>query len=125
MKNRDSWRGAVVAAFAIGAGWIGTMGWPLSGLTSLAAEQSNPPKEQSNSPKDQSNSPNPPPSPAAALDPICPGKGKDNHALMCRLVNEYRAKHGLKPVQLDDAVTREAQYWSDQLNRQSALSRTT
>ena len=39
---------------------------------------------------------------------------------MCRLVNEYRAKHGLKPVQLDDAVTREAQYWSDQLNRQSA-----
>ena len=26
---------------------------------------------------------------------------------MCSLVNEYRAKHGLKPVQLDDAVTRE------------------
>ena len=39
---------------------------------------------------------------------------------MCRLVNEYRAKHGLKPVELDAAVTREAQYWSDQLNRQSA-----
>ena len=28
---------------------------------------------------------------------------------MCRLVNEYRVKHGLKPVQLDAAVTREAQ----------------
>ena len=37
-----------------------------------------------------------------------------------RSCDEYRAKHGLKPVQLDDAVTREAQYWSDQLNRQSA-----
>ena len=36
------------------------------------------------------------------------------------MLNEYRAKHGLKPVQLDGAVTREAQYWSDQLNRQSA-----
>jgi hypothetical protein len=35
-------------------------------------------------------------------------------------LNEYRAKHGLKPVELDAAVTREAQYWSDQLNRQSA-----
>ena len=35
-------------------------------------------------------------------------------------MNEYRAKHALKPVQLDDAVTLEAQYWSDQLNRQSA-----
>jgi uncharacterized protein YkwD len=164
MKNRGSWRGALVAAFAIGAGWIGTMGWPLSGLITLAAEQSNPPKEQSNppkehtvrgmpvsslrrypaqllriakytpepvdesasnppkeqsnSPKEQSNSPNPPPAPAAVQDANCPGK--DNHALMCRLVNEYRAKHGLKPVQLDAAVTREAQYWSDQLNRQSA-----
>jgi uncharacterized protein YkwD len=121
MKNRRSWRGAVVAAFAIGAGWIGTMGWPLSGLTTLAAEQSNPPKEQSNSPKEQSNSPKPAPTPAAVEDPNCPGKdNKDNHALMCRLVNEYRAKHGLKPVQLDAAVTHEAQYWSDQLNRQSA-----
>ena len=39
---------------------------------------------------------------------------------MCRLVNEHRAKHGLKPVQLDGLVTREAQYWSDQLNRQNA-----
>ncbi len=39
---------------------------------------------------------------------------------MCRLVNEYRAKHGLKAVQLDDAVTHEAQYWSDQLNLQNA-----
>jgi Cysteine-rich secretory protein family len=37
------------------------------------------------------------------------------NALTCGLVNEYRAKHGLKPVQLDDAVTHEAQYWSDQL----------
>jgi uncharacterized protein YkwD len=125
MKNRGSWCGALVAAFAIGAGWTGYMGWPPSGLITLAAEQANPPKEQSNppkeqssSPKEKSNSPNPPPAPAAVQDPNCPGK--DNHALMCRLVNEYRAKHGLKPVQLDDAVTREAQYWSDQLNRQSA-----
>ena len=46
-------------------------------------------------------------------DPYCPGN--DKHALMCRLVNEYRMKHGLKPVQLDGAVTHEAQYWSDQL----------
>ena len=111
MKNRGSWRGALVAAFAIGAGWIGYTGWPPSGSTTLAAEQSN-------SPKEQSNSPNPPPAPATVQDPNCPGK--DNHALMCRLVNEYRAKHGLKPVELDAAVTREAQYWSDQLNRQSA-----
>src|SRR5260370_37170624 len=72
------------------------MGWPLCGLITLAEEQSG----------------------AVVQDPNCPGN--DNHALMCRLVNEYRAKHGLKPVQLDDAVTREAQYWSDQLNRQSA-----
>jgi uncharacterized protein YkwD len=35
-------------------------------------------------------------------------------------VNEYRAKHGLKPVQLDSSLTREAQYWSDQLSRQNA-----
>jgi len=67
---------------------------------------------------EQSNSPNRPQAPAVVQDQNCPGN--DNHALMCRLVNEYRAKHGLKPVQLDDAVTREAQYWSDQLNRQSA-----
>ena len=39
---------------------------------------------------------------------------------MCRLVNQYRAEHGLKPVRLDEAVTREAQYWSDQLNAHSA-----
>lgn len=39
---------------------------------------------------------------------------------MCRLVNRYRASYGLKPVQLDGAVSREAQYWSDQLNRQNA-----
>jgi uncharacterized protein YkwD len=93
-------------------------------------EQSSSPKEQSNSPKEQSKSKeqpkskeqanlaNPQPAPAAVQDPNCPGK--DNHALMCRLVNEYRVKHGLKPVQLDAAVTHEAQYWSDQLNRQSA-----
>jgi cysteine-rich secretory family protein len=86
MKNRVSWRGTLVVVSAIGAGWIGYMGWPLYGLITPAAEQSNSP----------------------------------NRALMCRLVNEYRAKHGLKPVQLDGAVTREAQYWSDQLNRQSA-----
>jgi len=104
MKNRGSWRGTLVVVFAIGAGWIGYMGWPLYGLITLAA--------------DQSNSPNRPQAPAVVQDQNCPGN--DNHALMCRLVNEYRAKHGLKPVQLDDAVTREAQYWSDQLNRQSA-----
>ena len=104
MKNRSSWRGTLVVVFAIGAGWIGYMGWPLYGLITPAA--------------DQSNSPNRPQAPAVVQDQNCPGN--DNHALMCRLVNEYRAKHGLKPVQLDDAVTREAQYWSDQLNRQSA-----
>jgi uncharacterized protein YkwD len=54
----------------------------------------------------------------AVRDPHCPGK--DDRALMCRLVNEYRARYGLKPVQLDDAVGREAQYWSDQLNLQHA-----
>jgi uncharacterized protein YkwD len=136
MKNRSSWRGTLVVAFAIGAAWIGCTGWPPYGLIALAAEQSSSPKEQSNSPKEQpnskgqsnskehpnskeqSNSSNPPPAPAAVQDPNCPGK--DNHALMCRLVNEYRVKHGLNPVQLDAAVTREAQYWSDQLNRQSA-----
>ena len=104
MKNRGSWRGTLVVVFAIGAGWIGYMGWPLYGLVTLAAEQSN--------------LPNRPQARAVVQDPNCPGN--DNHALMCGLVNEYRAKHGLKPVQLDDAVTREAQYWSDQLNRQSA-----
>jgi hypothetical protein len=96
MKNRGSWRGTLVVVFAIGSGWIGYVGWPVYGLITLGEEQSG----------------------AVVQDPNCPGN--DNHALMCRLVNEYRAKHGLKPVQLDDAVTREAQYWSDQLNRQSA-----
>jgi uncharacterized protein YkwD len=160
MKNLGLRCGALVAAFAIGAGWIAYIGFPSYGLIALSAdqssspkeqsgskdqstspkEQSNPPKEQTNlkeqskSPKAQSNSkdratsPNeqstskeqssPPPAPVAAQDPNCPGKG--DHALMCRLVNEYRVKHGLKPVQLDAAVTHEAQYWSDQLNRQSA-----
>jgi uncharacterized protein YkwD len=66
----------------------------------------------------QSNSPNRPQPRAAVRDPYCPGN--DNRALMCRLVNQYRAKYGLRPVQLDSAVTREAQYWSDQLNLQSA-----
>jgi Cysteine-rich secretory protein family len=65
----------------------------------------------------QSKSPNPP-QPPAVRDPYCPGN--DNPALMCRLVNQYRAKFGLRPVQLDGAVTREAQYWSDQLNLQNA-----
>ncbi len=110
MKNRSSWGGTLVVAFAVGAGSIGTMGWPPYGSITLAAEPANS--------KEESKSPNPPPAPAAAQDPNCPGK--DNHALMCRLVNEYRAKHGLNPVQLDAAVTHEAQYWSDQLNRQSA-----
>jgi uncharacterized protein YkwD len=55
---------------------------------------------------------------AAAKDPHCPGAGTG--ALMCRLVNQYRAKHGLKPVRLDGAVTHESQYWSDQLNLRNA-----
>ena len=105
MKNRSSWRGTLVVVFAIGAGWIDYVGWPLYGLITLAAEQSN--------------SPNRPQAGAVVQDPNCPGN--DNHALMCRLVNEYRVKHGLKPVQLDDAVTREAQYWSDQLNPKRLL----
>jgi hypothetical protein len=89
----------LVVAFAIGAGCVGYVGWPLNGLITRAAEQSAQ-------------------APAAFQDPNCPGN--DKHALMCRLVNEYRAKHGLKPVQLDGSVTREARYWSDQLNRQNA-----
>jgi uncharacterized protein YkwD len=67
--------------------------------------------QQSDSPKRSQSGP-------ATRDPHCPGNG--NPALMCRLVNEYRAKHGLKPVQLDGAVTNEAQYWSDRLNQQHA-----
>jgi uncharacterized protein YkwD len=104
MENLGSWRGALAVTFVIIAGRIGYMGWPLYGLITPAAEQSNSPKL--------------PQARAVVKDPNCPGS--DSHALMCRLVNEYRAEHGLKPVQLDDAVTREAQYWSDQLNRQSA-----
>ena len=64
---------------------------------------------------EQSKSPDRSKQPAAAPDPNCPGT--DNKALMCRLVNEYRAKHGLKPVQLDAAVSRESQYWSDHLDK--------
>jgi uncharacterized protein YkwD len=67
---------------------------------------------------EQSNSPKRTQPGAAVRDPDCPGKG--NAALMCRLVNEYRAQYGLKPVHLDGAVTREAQYWSEQLNLRSA-----
>ena len=104
MKHDSLWRGTLIVAFAIGAGWIGYMGWPLNGLITRAAEEPN--------------SPNRSQAPAVVQDPNCPGN--DKHALMCRLVNEYRAKHGLKPVQLDGSVTREAQYWSDQLNRQNA-----
>jgi uncharacterized protein YkwD len=66
----------------------------------------------------QPNSQTRPAQPTAVPDPHCPGK--DKPALMCRLVNEYRAKHGLKPVQLDTTVSRESQYWSDQLNVQNA-----
>jgi uncharacterized protein YkwD len=66
----------------------------------------------------QSISQNGPQPRAAVLDPHCPGN--NNAALMCRLVNQYRTKYGLRPVQLDGAVTREAQYWSDQLNLKSA-----
>ena len=66
----------------------------------------------------QSNSPNRPQPRAAVRDLHCPGNG--DSALMCRLVNQYRAQNGLGPVQLDGAVTGEAQYWSDQLNLQHA-----
>jgi len=59
--------------------------------------------------------PKPVPPPAEVRDPNCPGK--DNKALMCRLVNEYRVKNGLKPVQLDPAVSRQSQYWSDHLDK--------
>ena len=112
VKKRNSWRSTLAVALAIGAGWIGSSGWPLYGLVTLASEQS---KDQ---PKEQSNSPDRKPARAVVEDPYCPGN--DKHALMCRLVNEYRMKHGLKPVQLDGAVTHEAQYWSDQLNLQNA-----
>ncbi len=66
----------------------------------------------------QPKSPSKPPPPAEVRDPNCPGK--DNKSLMCRLVNEYRAKNGLKAVQLDAAVSRESQYWSDHLNKWKA-----
>jgi len=62
--------------------------------------------------------PQPRPSVTAVRDPHCHGNGET--AIMCGLVNQYREKHGLKPVQLDDAVSREAQYWSDQLDLQNA-----
>ena len=78
MKNDSLWRGTVVVAFAIGAGWIGYTGWPLNGLITRASEQSN--------------SPNGSQAPAVFQDLNCPGN--DKHALMCRLVNEYRARHG-------------------------------
>ena len=78
MKNDILWRGTLVVAFAIGAGWIGYMGWPLNALITRAGEQSD--------------SPNRSQAPAVFQDPNCPGN--DEHALMCRLVNEYRAKHG-------------------------------
>jgi uncharacterized protein YkwD len=99
-------RRTVAVVLAVGAGWISYLGWPLDRASiAQAAEQS----DASARPKAAV---------AAAKDPHCPGN--DDHALMCRLVNAYRATHGLDPVQLDDAVTREAQYWSDQLNRQNA-----
>lgn len=60
-------------------------------------------------------SPSRPQSGTTAQDANCPGK--DNRAQMCRLVNEYRGKNGLKPVQLDPAVSRESQYWSDHLDK--------
>jgi uncharacterized protein YkwD len=66
----------------------------------------------------QPNSPNRKQAREAVRDPHCPGNEKP--ALMCRLVNQYREKNGLKPVQLDAAVSREAQYWSDQLDRHNA-----
>src|SRR5262245_64809018 len=64
---------------------------------------------------EQSGSPKSAKPPAAAPDPNCPGT--DNKGLMCRLVNEYRAKNGLKPVQLDSTVSRESQYLSDHFNK--------
>src|SRR4051794_16745497 len=50
---------------------------------------------------EQSNSPNRPQPRAAVRDPYCPGNG--DGALMCRLVNQYRAQYGLRAVQLDSA----------------------
>jgi len=104
IQSKKSIAPILVVGFAIGASWIGYMGWPLNGLITRAAEQSD--------------SPNRSQTPVVLQDPNCPGN--DKHALMCRLVNEYRAKHGLKAVQLDGSVTREAQYWSDELNRLNA-----
>ena len=77
-----------------------------------------PPKLQETQSSKNSNSRSDPRPHTISPDPHCPGT--DNAALMCQLVNEYRAQHGLPPVQLDDAVTREAQYWSDQLNSYNA-----
>jgi hypothetical protein len=66
-RSGDSlWRGTLVVVFAIGAGWIGYMGWPLNAFITRAAEQSTQ-------------------APAVFQDPNCPGN--DKHALMCRLVN--------------------------------------
>ena len=76
---------------------------------------SGPPRFQHPQYAEQAKSAKPAPPRAEVHDPNCPGK--DNQALMCRLVNEYRAKNGLKPVRLDPAVSRESQYWSDHLNK--------
>ena len=71
-------RSTLVVTLAIGAAWISYMGWPLNELNTLASQRSN--------------SPTPPQSHGVVQDPNCPGN--DNHVLMCRLVNEYRAKYG-------------------------------
>jgi hypothetical protein len=41
MKNHNAWGSTLVAALAIGAGWIGYKGWPAYGLITLASQQSN------------------------------------------------------------------------------------
>jgi uncharacterized protein YkwD len=85
---------------------------------SVANDGYKPPELQDAQTSKKSNSRNDPHARTMIPDPHCPGT--DNAALVCHLVNEYRAQHGLRPVQLDDAVTREAQYWSDQLNSRNA-----
>jgi uncharacterized protein YkwD len=88
---------------------------PFPALTDYRNDGYKPPELQDGQPSKKSNDPH---RGTTNPDSHCPGT--DNAALMCQLVNEYRAQHGLRPVQLDDAVTREAQYWSDQLNSHHA-----
>ena len=64
IQSKKSIAPTLVVAFAIGASWIGYMGWPLNGLITRAAEQSN--------------SANRSQTPVVLQDPNCPGN--DKHA---------------------------------------------